>query len=202
MICNTHLPVLTSAGCICYCFLFHYSVTFLDDLWLFNRRVGNFEVFEWIPIRPLVGTACGVGPGLRAKHSMAWIGSHVLLFGGQINEIQGSTRDINFAGDTWLIGDGCPTGYHLPTGSQIGGCQICGYGLYSSNRSASACDTCPAGLTTATQGNDDREDCRICIGLTTATYGKCSASCSTDPKTSIQVSRKRSVLLLFTYMSI
>ena len=158
-------------------------VTFLNDLWMF---VGSVHVSEstWLPISSInsVGKeTCGGGPGQRAMHSMAWLSSSVIMFGGQINAIQGSVREPTFAGDTWIMADGCPSGYN---GSITGhGCSKCPLGTYSSNHALGACMKCPAGLTTRDTGNDDEDDCNTCVGLDKqgrSPNGTCVPSCNDE----------------------
>ena len=108
---------------------YHSScVTFLQDLWMFvvpMQSESESDTPTWIRIKSDIDGACAIGPGSRAKHSMAWIRNSVVIFGGQINAIEGSTREIKFAGDTWTMQDGCPSGYYIDL---MNGCQRCSTG--------------------------------------------------------------------------
>ena len=49
-------------------------------------------------------------------------------FGGQIDAIQGSVREPTYAGDTWIMADGCPSGYNGSTTGE--GCVQCPVGTF------------------------------------------------------------------------
>ena len=158
-------------------------ITFFQDLWMYvvptAEKLGVSP--KWIRIQSAIdGSVCSIGPGPRAKHSMAWIGSSLLLYGGQINIIKGATKAFSFAGDTWLMNDGCPAGYHTTNGN---GCQICPIGSYASNRSRLKpyeCSSCPPDLTTKRAGQAIIEECNKCSNNGS---GICVARCGGSPKT-------------------
>jgi len=180
-------------------------VSFLQDLWMFtavNTAVNTAVDYgkalgTWLQVSPVDYGTCGIGPGLRAKHAMAWLTSSVLVFGGQINPIQGSVREATFAGDTWSLKDGCPRGHYMKKnsfGKRKIGCQKCPIGNYSNDHSLNACTSCPVGLTTRSYGKDpppavSKEDCSTCSGTSEHHYdpqhptwnrGACYPECKTD----------------------
>ena len=180
---------------------YHSScVEFLQDLWMYTAvNVLDHYIGTWLQVSFVgdSGTTCGVGPGPRAKHAMAWLASSVVVFGGQINAIQGSVREATFAGDTWSLPDGCPKGHYMergPFGKHGLGCQRCPAGTFSNNHSLYACASCPVGLTTRSHGRDSppavsQKDCTTCKGTSDHHYypdepslnmGNCYAECKND----------------------
>jgi serine/threonine protein kinase len=153
-------------------------VTFLQDVWLFV--VPQFEQGLWLPIDSIDDSGfCGIGPGLRANAVLATLSKSktVVLFGGRINGIEGTMYETSFAGDTWIMEDGCPTGWHIANVSEGSGCQPCEKGTYSSNHSLTECIKCPVGLTTERSKMNRAEDCTVCEKPTRLTFGKCVRQC-------------------------
>ena len=175
---------------------YHSScVEFLQDLWMYTAEFEkNHGTWLQVSFVGDSGTTCGIGPGLRAKHAMAWLASSVVVFGGQINTIQGSVREATFAGDTWSLPDGCPKGHYMkigPFGKHGLGCQKCPIGTFSNNHSLYACASCPVGLTTHRDSPPavSQKDCTTCKGTSDNPYypdyptlnrGNCYAECKND----------------------
>jgi hypothetical protein len=175
---------------------YHSScVTFLQDLWMYTAVIDGESPGTWLQVSSVDYGTCGIGPGPRAKHAMAWVESSVVVFGGQIHIIQGSVREATFAGDTWSLPDGCPKGHYMKKddfGKHSLGCQRCPVGKYSDDHTFSACTSCPVGLTTRESNphsSDSKEDCSICFGAPKARYypdhptwnhGTCYAQCKND----------------------
>ena len=90
---------------------------------------------------------------------MAYLQESMLVFGGIVNDIHGSAREVEYAADTWTIKNGCPAGYF---GRDQKGCQKCSDGHYSSDNELSNCIQCPENTTSHTTGATQLDSCNAC----------------------------------------
>jgi hypothetical protein len=125
-------------------------VTFFFDLWMFVIPVG--EQGTWISIDANYQR-------MRSQHSMAYLKGSMVVFGGIVNSIHGSTRSPSYGGDTWTIANGCPEGYY----DDGHGCEMCKKGNSNNQKDPfSACVPCPSGLTTSILGATSINMCNMC----------------------------------------